>query len=61
MSRNLVERLRQSQKFLCFAFKGNNGNCKHHINGLVRMKFLAFSNDGPGHTLFYGASMGVYD
>ena len=31
--------------FLCFASEENNGNSKHHINGLVRMKFLAFSND----------------
>ena len=37
----------QSRKLgsLCFASKENNGNSKHHINGLVRMKFLAFSND----------------
>ena len=37
----------QSRKLgsLCFACKENNGNSKHHINGLMRMKFLAFSND----------------
>ena len=34
----------QSRKLgsLCFASKENNGNSKHHINGLVR---IAFSND----------------
>ena len=30
---------------LGFASKENNGNSTHHINRLVRMKFLAFSKD----------------
>ena len=36
---------------LCPASKENNGNNKHHMNGLMRMKFLAFSNDTPSAIL----------
>ena len=48
VSANLVEicdSLGKLHGSLCFASKENNGNSKDHINGLVRMKFLAFSND----------------
>ena len=42
VSANLVE-ICVSLRNLDFASKENNGNSKHHINGLVRMKFLADS------------------
>ena len=37
----------------CPASKENNRNNKHHMNGLLRMKFLAFSNDTLAKLLSY--------